>query len=363
MKNILTVVGTRPEAIKLIPLCAAFTKSKLLRNKICLTGQHTSLLDPLFFATNLKIDYQFEPFEGNPSLAQSASHMLLQFNDLLEQEKPDLIIVQGDTSTAFIASLSGFYAQTNVAHVEAGLRTGNLYSPWPEEAHRVLIDKISNYFFTPTEKAKNALIDEGIDEDKIWAVGNTSIDAIRIVKSNLKPKTKTDLSDRSIVVTIHRRENHGEPLINICNAIKNIAIEFPDIKIRFCLHPNPVVNNVVKQILFEIDNIELLLAPDHTKFVQLLDQCIFVITDSGGIQEEATFMGKPLLITRNTTEREEVIKAGTGILVGSNTENIEKHCKMLLEDPPLLSKMSKVHFPYGDGYSSERIVEIVEQIL
>lgn len=361
MKNILTVIGTRPEAIKLIPLALAFTKSKILRNKICITGQHTSLLDSLFFGMNLKIDYQFEPYNKTPSLTQSAAHMLLQFHDLLEQAKPDLMIVQGDTTTAFIASLAGFYAQINVAHVEAGLRTGNLYSPWPEEAHRILIDKISNYFFTPTEKAKKTLMDEGIDEDKIWVVGNTSIDAIRIIKNNLE--ANIDLSERSIVVTIHRRENHGKSLKNICNAIKNIAIEFPDIKIRFCLHPNPSVNSVVKQMLSGIDNIELLPALDHIKFVQLLYQCIFAITDSGGIQEEATFMGKPLLITRNTTEREEVIKAGTGILVGTNTENIVRHCKMLLEDSTLLSKMSKAHFPYGDGYSSERIVKILEQVL
>lgn len=359
MKNILTVIGTRPEGIKLIPLARAFTESESLSNKICLTRQHTSLLDSLFLGTDLKIDYQFKPCKKNSSLSQSAAHMLLQFNDLLKHTKPDLIVVQGDTTTAFVAALAGFYAQVKVAHVEAGLRTGNLCSPWPEEAHRVLIDKISNYFFAPTQQAKDNLIREGVNRNKVWVVGNTSIDAVRLVQES--SSLSADLLSRTIIVTIHRRENHGQALVAICSSLKIIALQFPDIKIIFCLHPNPSVYKTVIQMLSGVDNIELVPPMDHVSFIQLLNKCIFVITDSGGLQEEVTFIGKPVLITRNTTERKEVIKAETGILVGVKSENIIKYCKMLLENPALLSTMSKVHFPYGDGYAAQLIVKILEQ--
>jgi len=361
MKNILTVIGTRPEAIKLIPLAIKLNDSRFLRNKICITRQHISLVDSLFTSNNIKVDYQFRPYKKNASLSESFAYMLLQFNNLLGVTKPDLIIVQGDTTTGLVAALAGFYAKIKVAHVEAGLRSGNLYSPWPEEAHRIIIDKISNYFFVPTEKAKTCLINEGVNDDKIWVVGNTSIDAIKVISENIK--SNFDLSNKSIVVTLHRRENHGEPLINICNALKNIARNFPDVRINFCLHPNPSVHNKVKEILSGISNIKLLAALDHAEFVKLLTQCIFIITDSGGIQEESTFLGKPVLIARNVTERTELIEKGTGILVGTNTENIFKHSRMLLEDPILLSKMSKIRFSYGDGYASERIVKILEKIL
>lgn len=357
MKNILTVIGTRPEAIKLIPLVTELNSSNFFKNKICITKQHTDILD--FF--NIKADYKFKPCKKNSSLSEIAAHMLLQFNNLLDQEKPDLIIVQGDTSTAFIGALAAFYAKIKVAHIEAGLRSGNLYSPWPEEAHRIIVDKISNYFFSPTEKAKNSLIKEGIREDRIWVVGNTAIDAIRVTKENNKSNINTD--NKTIVVTLHRRENQGVHLINICNAIRLISEEFSNVNIKFCMHPNPSVHNKVIEVLYGVDNIELLYALNHVEFIELLNQSLFIITDSGGIQEEATFLGKPVIITRDTTERTELIDAGTGILVEPNTENIVKHCGMLLTDHDLLSKMSKIHFPYGDGYTSERIVKILEQIL
>ena len=357
MINILTVIGTRPEAIKLIPLITELNNSRFLKNKTCITKQHSTLFDSF----NIKADYQFKPCKKNSSLSESAAHMLLQFNNLLDQEKPDLIIVQGDTTTAFVAALAGFYAKVKVAHIEAGLRSGNLYSPWPEEAHRIIVDKISDYFFTPTEKAKNYLINEAVKEEKIWVVGNTAIDAVRIIKTN--NKSNPDIDKKTIVVTLHRRENHGLPLVNICNAIRLIAKDFSDINIKFCMHPNPSVHNKVREVLSGIVNIELLPALDHTEFIELLNESLFVITDSGGIQEESTFLGKPVLITRDTTERIELINAGTGILVGSNTGNIVKHCRMLLKDNDLLSRMSKIHFPYGDGYASDRIVKILEQIL
>lgn len=361
MKNIITVIGTRPEAIKLLPVIEELNNSTKLKNELCITRQHSSLIDSLFNNASIKIDYQFQPCKKNASLAEMAAHLLLQFNNLLIAKKPDLLIVQGDTSTAFIAALAGFYAKVKIAHIEAGLRSGDLTSPWPEEAHRIMIDKISDYFFVPTEKAKNHLIKENVESDKIWIVGNTSIDSIRILEEN--SQSDNDLSKNIIVVTIHRRENHGQALINICHALKLIALEFPNITIKICMHPNPSVSKVIKENLSQIKNIKLSPAINHKEFIKLLDQSMFIITDSGGIQEEATFLGKAVLIIRTTTERDELTDNGTGILVGTKTENIVKYCRLLLKDQELLSEMSKKYFPYGDGQASKRIVKILEQIL
>ena len=359
MKTIMTVIGTRPEAIKLAPVLKAISKSKVFVNKVCVTRQHTNLLDPFITELGIVVDYQFENHKNNGSLHKSAAFMLEQFSIILKEKTPDLIIVQGDTTTAFVAALSAFYLGIPVAHVEAGLRTGNSSSPWPEETHRCLISKLTTYFFAPTEKARNALIKEGIASDKIWVVGNTSIDAIRLVKKPLK--VTSEYKHKVIVVTIHRRENHGEPLIEICNALLAIAKEFFDVKIVFCLHPNPAVYQTVMAILSNVDNIDLILPMDHDSFIQLIDNSSFIITDSGGIQEEAAFLGKPILIIRNTTERPEGIHFGTAILVGTKSSNIIDSCRELIEDNEKLLSMSKVHFSYGDGYAAQRIVTILEQ--
>lgn len=360
MKTVMTVIGTRPEAIKLAPVITAFKDNKYFKNEICITGQHTSLLDSLLLDMNIKVSYQFEPIESNGSLCQSTVHMLSQFSNILEKSRPNLIIVQGDTTTAFVAALASFYLRIPLAHIEAGLRTGNIYSPWPEEVHRCFIDKLSTYFFTPTNQAKINLIKEGVQVDKIWVVGNTSIDAVRLINNKLY-RLETDYKSKFILVTIHRRENHGEVLKEVCNALHNISKRFLDIKIIFCLHPNPSISKAVKKLLSDIDNIDLVSPIDHVLFIKLLKECLFVITDFGGIQEEVTFIGKPVLIIRDTTERLEVIEANTGILVGTKSVNIIKNCNNLLKNPNLLAAMSRVHFPYGDGYAAEKIVNILEQ--
>jgi len=357
--TVLTVIGTRPEAIKLSPILLEISESKCFKNKICVTRQHTDLLDPFLLNLGIMVDYQFENYENNGSLHHSAANILKQFAEIFEKSKPDLVIVQGDTTTAFVSALAAFYSHIKVAHVEAGLRTGNIYSPWPEEAHRCLIDQLSSYFFAPTLKAKNRLISEGIASEKIWVVGNTSIDAVRL-KRNFSKLVK-DSKKRMIVVTVHRRENHGKPLKEICKALRFIAKNFPDIKILFFLHPNPLVCKPVVEMLSGIDNIDLMKPLDHSSFIKLLDDAVFVITDSGGIQEEATFMGKPALVVRNTTEREEGIQKMTARLIGTKSDDIIACCSELLENKKTLKNMSKIHFPYGRGYAAKRIVNILEK--
>jgi UDP-N-acetylglucosamine 2-epimerase (non-hydrolysing) len=358
--TVLTVIGTRPEAIKLSPILMEISKSKHFKNKICVTRQHTDLLDPFLLNLGIRVDYQFENYENKGSLHHSAANILKQFAKIFEKSKPDLVIVQGDTTTAFASALAAFYSHIKVAHVEAGLRTGNIYSPWPEESHRCLIDQLSSYFFAPTLKAKNKLISDGIDSKKIWVVGNTSIDALRL-KRNSSLKLTVDSKKRMIIVTVHRRENHGKPLKEICRALRFIAKNFSDVKILFFLHPNPLVCNPAVEMLSGIDNIDLMEPLDHSSFIKLLDESVFVITDSGGIQEEATFMGKPALVVRNTTEREEGIQKMTARLIGTRSDDIIACCKDLLENKKTLKDMSKIHFPYGKGYAAKRIVNILEK--
>lgn len=361
MKSVLTVIGTRPEAIKLAPVLKAIGKKARFTNKVCITGQHTDLLDPFLLNLGIIVDYRFKHYENEGALHQSAAHILEQFGAILTELKPDLVLVQGDTTTAFVAALAAFYARIPVGHVEAGLRTGHLYSPWPEEMHRCLIDRLATYFFAPTDQARNTLLAEGVSPEKVWVVGNTSIDALRLARKY--SKLTRDPKSRVIVVTIHRRENHGEPLKEICHALRVIVGQFSDVRIVFFLHPNPAVRTPVTDMLSEVINIDLVEPVDHPSFIQLLDTCAFVVTDSGGIQEEVSFIGKPLLVVRDTTERPEGIQAGTARLVGTKSADIIACCQELLENAETLDCMSKVHFPYGDGYAAERIVRILDQEL
>lgn len=358
MKSVLVVIGTRPEAIKLAPILMAMGKSRGFEYKVCITKQHTDLLEPVLLHLGIRANYELRNNGSQGSLHQSAARILKQFEAVLTEAKPNLVLVQGDTTSAFIAALAAFYSYIPVAHVEAGLRTGDLRAPWPEEGHRCLIDQLTNYFFAPTLKARNALLAEGAIPENVWVVGNTSIDAIRIARVPSK-STIDDPKCRFIVVTIHRRENHGEPLKEICRAILRISEQFLDVRIVFLLHPNLAIRQPVIDILSEIKNINLLEPIDHSSFIQVLDKSTFVITDSGGVQEECSFLGKPILITRNTTERQEVVQAGTARLVGTKADHIIACCKELLTNKEMLSSMSKVHFPYGDGYAAERIVDIL----
>lgn len=360
MKSILTVIGTRPEAIKLIPVLAVLSQNILIENKICVTSQHTDLLDPFLSKWGISIDYHFSNDSHQATLHGSAARILEQFDPIFLDSKPDLVVVQGDTTTAFIASLAAYYARVPVAHIEAGLRTGHLYSPWPEEAHRSMIARLATYHFAPTLHAKNSLISEGIGPDKIWVVGNTSIDAVRIARNPFEPQKS---KERMIVVTVHRRENHGEPLTEICYALRELVDEFPTLMIKFLLHPNPAVHQTAEKLLKGIKNIDLLEPLDHTSFIHLLDQSDLIITDSGGIQEEASFLGKPVIVVRDTTERIEGIAEGTSRLVGTKKVAILSSCKELLENPDKLEGMSRIHYPYGDGYAAERIVSILIEML
>jgi UDP-N-acetylglucosamine 2-epimerase (non-hydrolysing) len=358
MKTILTVIGTRPEAIKLAPVLVALSKSKYFISKVCITGQHTDLLNPFLFDLGIIADYQFSNNQNNGSLYQSAASILEKFGTVLSTTRPDLVIVQGDTTTAFAAAIAAFYSRIPLAHIEAGLRTGNLNSPWPEEAHRYFIDRVSSYFFAPTQRAKERLFTEGIPIEKIWVVGNTSIDAIREFS---KPIKSISNRKKTIVVTVHRRENHGARLKEICYALKAIVEQFLDVRIMFILHPNPSIRNSVIEILAEIANIDLIEPLDHPSLVELLAQSDFIITDSGGIQEEAPFIGKPVVIIRDTTERPEGVEAGTARLVGTKADDIIKCCKELLESDELLASMSKIHFPYGNGFAANHVVKILEE--
>lgn len=360
MKIILIIIGTRPEAIKMAPLLAVLYKNKHFNIKVCLTRQHTDLLDPFLKSLPIKADYILENHPLNGCLYKSGSFILEKVGKIIEELKPDLLIVQGDTTSAFAGAMAAFYQRVPIAHVEAGLRTHSLSSPWPEEAHRCIIDKLSTYFFAPTIQARNTLIDEGHNPDKIWVVGNTSIDAARVVLSALPEPIKP--SDSSIVVTIHRRENY-DAIENICSALMHIGRTVSDLKILYILHPNPVFNKAVQEKLKDCTNIILLDSLDHKSFVLLLHKCLFIITDSGGIQEEAPFFGKPVLIARNTTERTEGILAGTAKLIGTESSQIIDACKLLLGDKELLDSMSRVHFPYGDGFAAERIASILNQEL
>jgi len=360
MKTILAAIGTRPEAIKLAPILKALMKIDGFRIKTCITWQHTDLLTPFLHSLGIITDFAFMNTKRG-SLQQSAVSILEQFGDLLTEIKPDLIIVQGDTTTAFHAALAGFYASIPIAHVEAGLRTDDPFSPWPEEAHRNLIDKLSTFFFAPTIQARDVLLSEGISPNRVWVVGNTSIDAI---KDMGKPTHRLGCDEAPyIVVTVHRRENQGANLEEICHALQAIAQQFPKLKIVCVLHANPSIREPLIENLSEVSNITLQEPTDHFSFIDLLDRSLFVLTDSGGVQEEAPYLGKPLLILRDTTERPEGVQAKTARLVGTSSESIIDNCRELLENKDILSSMSKIHFPYGDGQAADRIAAILESEL
>ncbi len=357
MKSILTVIGTRPEAIKLSPVLNAFAKNKSLKSEVCITLQHTDLLEPFVEQLDIRPDYKLPSVEGKSSLHCCTAHILHQLEGVLKEAKPDVVVVQGDTATTFAATLAAFYSHIPVAHIEAGLRTGNLYSPWPEEGHRVAIDQLSTFLFAPTVSARDQLLKEGIPAKKIWVVGNTSIDALMLAQDAIGHVTNVD--EQTVLVTIHRRENHGAPLKEICRAVLALANLFPHVQFLFFLHPNPAVREPITKLLSGVPNVKLQEPVDHFTFIELLKTCLFVITDSGGIQEEASFFGKPLIIPRDTTERSEGIDENTARLVGTKTETIVFHCRDLLENKSSLQAMSKVHYSYGDGHAAERIASLL----
>ena len=361
MKILLFVIGTRPEAIKLSSVIQASRNNPRFRTLICVTNQHTDLLTPFLKQLQIEPDYSFERGNKEATLHETSAQMLLEFQAVFPKSAPDLVIVQGDTTSAFVAALSAHYASIPVAHVEAGLRTGNLFAPWPEESHRRMIDQLSSYCFVPTDKGQEILLNEGIPKDKIWVVGNTAIDALSIYKKDDKKERYP--KKQSIVVTVHRRENHGKPLLDICQALRKISSSFPALEISFFLHPNPAVQKTVKEALNGIHNIKLRAPSDHFSFIEFMMKASFILTDSGGIQEEAPYLGIPVLIARSTTERPEGIAAHTARLVGTCPETIVTHCTELLENTALLKSMSKIHYPYGRGDSGKQIINTLSEAL
>jgi len=365
MKKTLFIFGTRPEAIKMAPVIKEFQKcNNIFDVKICVTAQHREMLDQVLNLFEIKPDFDLNIMRPNQDLYDITSSVLLSLRSVFEKEKPDLIFVQGDTTTAFAASLAAFYQKIPVAHIEAGLRTYNIYCPFPEEINRQLIARIATYHFAPTNRARDNLIKEGIDKNKIYVTGNTVIDALlevveKIKKKDIKIKGYNITDRKYILVTGHRRENFGKSFENICNALKEIALNNPNIDIVYPVHLNPNVQKPVFEILSNIPNVYLIEPLDYESFVYLMYNSYIILTDSGGIQEEAPSLGKPVLVMRDTTERPEAVEVGTVKLVGTNTENIVREVEKIMYNKSEYEKMSNATNPYGDGKASKRIFEII----
>jgi UDP-N-acetylglucosamine 2-epimerase (non-hydrolysing) len=367
MKRLLYVFGTRPEAIKLAPLVL---QSKARPNEfetiVCATGQHKEMLDQVLEFFDIKPDYDLAVMKPGQTLFDVTTGILSKIEEVINKVNPDVIIVQGDTTTAFVGALAGFYKQIKVAHVEAGLRTGNIYSPFPEEANRVLISRISDYHFPPTELSRNALLHEHVPEDKVFKVGNTVTDAIIIAKDKVADDASyktmfkdVDFSKKIILVTAHRRESFGLGMENICKAFKELS-ERDDVEVVFPVHLNPNVREIVNKYLSNIKNVHLYDPFDYPEMVWIMNKAHIVLTDSGGIQEEAPSLGKPVLVLREVTERPEGIDAGTAMLVGTDKELIIQKATELLDNADgLYDKMAKAVNPYGDGHCSEKILDVL----
>ena len=378
VKKVLLVFGTRPEAIKMAPLVKAFENEKAIESKVCVTAQHREMLDQVLELFNIKPDYDLNLMKPGQDLYDITSNVLLGMKDVLSDFKPDIVLVHGDTTTTSSTSLAAFYQQIKVGHVEAGLRTGDIYSPWPEEANRQITGVLSNFHFAPTSTSKNNLLKENKNTKNIIITGNTVIDALFLaldkIKNNkgLESKIKNQILNldynirdgkKIILVTGHRRENHGQGFINICEALKTIALKNPTIDIVYPVHLNPNVQKPVKEILSDISNIYLIEPLQYEQFIYLMDKSYFIITDSGGVQEEAPSLGKPVLVMRDTTERPEALEAGTVKLVGTNSDMIIKEAQKLIDDQEEYEKMSKAHNPYGDGKACEKIVKFIKESL
>lgn len=363
MIKILIVFGTRPEVIKMAPVIKELRKyPDKLSCRICITAQHRQMIDPLLKLFDIKPNYDLNIMQENQSLEHITITVLTRLGEIIKQEKPDYLVVQGDTTTAMAASLAAFYQKIKIAHIEAGLRTWNKVHPYPEEINRKIIDSVSDLCFAHTEQAKRNLLREGIAEENIEVTGNTVIDALLNIAGRNFDSKETVLENipfdekKVILVTAHRRENFGQPLINICKAIKEIASRYPDVYVVYPVHLNPNVQKTVYSILSGIENVLLIEPLDYEYFVQLMKRSYFILTDSGGLQEEAPSLGKPVLVLREVTERPEAVEAGTAQVVGTQSERIIKKTAELLEDKKGYERMSKAINPYGDGKASERIV-------
>jgi UDP-N-acetylglucosamine 2-epimerase (non-hydrolysing) len=378
MKKILIVFGTRPEAIKMAPLVKEFQKhTDIFEIKVCVTAQHREMLDQVLKLFEIKPDFDLNLMKPGQDLYDITTNVLIGMKSVLEDFKADVVLVHGDTTTTSASSLASFYQQIPVGHVEAGLRTGDIYSPWPEEANRLITGVLANYHFAPTQTSKENLLKENKKEESITVTGNTVIDALLLALDKIKSDNNLEqkiiknieshfnaqcsiLNSQFILVTGHRRENHGKGFINICQALKQIAINNPDINIVYPVHLNPNVQKPVYDILSNIPNIHLIQPLQYEEFIYMMYKSYFIITDSGGVQEEAPSLGKPVLVMRDTTERPEAVSAGTVRLVGTNQQNIVEISQKLINDKNEYDKMSKAHNPYGDGIACSRIVDFLK---
>jgi len=370
MKKVMVVFGTRPEAIKMAPLIRLLKLDSDFETTVCVTAQHREMLDQVLDLFSIIPDYDLDLMTDGQDLAKLSAHILIQLTPVYMEVSPDLVLVHGDTTTTLMASLAAFYCGIEVGHVEAGLRTGNLKSPWPEEANRRLVSTLTSLHFAPTDLAKKNLMLEGVEETKIFVTGNTVVDslflAIGEIESNssiriaLEAKFSMLSENRKIVlITGHRRESFGDGFLQICDAIKQLANQFDDVDFVFPVHLNPYVKSLVHSRLGDMDNILLMEPLEYLPFVYLMSRSELILTDSGGIQEEAPSLGKPVLVMRETTERPEAIEAGTVLLTGANKIRIVKSVSTLLTNTDIYSKMSRAHNPYGDGKSSGRIVSVI----
>jgi len=382
MKKILIVFGTRPEAIKMAPLVKAFkAASSAFETKVCVTAQHREMLDQVLELFDIEPEYDLDIMKPGQDLYDVTSNVLLGLRPVLDEFAPDALFVHGDTTTTFSAALAAFYRQIRVAHVEAGLRTGNIYSPWPEEANRQLTTQITTWHFAPTSTSRDNLLRENVPDDRIAVTGNTVIDALLLALEKIR--TDIDLQERIesviaeavannafdpkrskfILVTGHRRENHGQGFIDICTALKTLAQENPGIHIVYPVHLNPNVQKPVYELLGDMPNVHLIEPLQYEEFIYMMDRSYFIITDSGGVQEEAPSLGKPVLVMRDTTERPEAVEAGTVKLVGTDVRKIVGEAQRLLDDQKAYAQMSRAANPYGDGKACEKIVTFMKEHL
>lgn len=385
-KTVMLVFGTRPEAIKMAPLIKEFQKkSDIFNTLVCVTAQHRQLLDQVMDVFHLTADYDLDIMQQGQDLYDITSRVLFSMRDVLRLARPDLVLVHGDTTTSTAAALAAFYQQIPVGHIEAGLRTGNIYSPWPEEMNRQITGRIASYHFAPTETSRENLLKENVHPSNIYVTGNTVIDALHLVVNELKCDKR--LADRErqtligcgydvsrlnegkklVLITGHRRENFGDGFHNICKAIKMLVLRHPNVDFIYPMHLNPNVRNPIHQVfgenLNDYQNLFFIEPLEYLSFVYLMEKSFLVLTDSGGVQEEAPSLGKPVLVMRDTTERPEAVLAGTVKLVGANYQKIVDEVSQLILDDHSYSLMSKANNPYGDGQASKRIVEIIRNIL
>lgn len=364
MIKVMSIFGTRPEAIKMAPLVKELERRKKIESIVCVTAQHREMLDQVLNTFDIKPNYDLNIMKQGQSLADVTTRALVGLEEVIKEVKPDIVLVHGDTTTTFAGALAAFYNQVAIGHVEAGLRTYDKYSPFPEEMNRQCVDRMADMYFAPTEISKNNLLKENIEECKIYITGNTAIDAMSttVDKSYTHPELEwIKPGEKMILLTAHRRENLGEPMRHIFRGIKRIVDEFDDVKVIYPIHMNPRVREVANEVFGDADRVKLIEPLEVFDFHNFQNKSYIILTDSGGIQEEAPSLGKPVLVLRDTTERPEGIAAGTLKLVGTDEEVIYEETKKLLTNKEEYEKMSKASNPYGDGHASERIVDAIEK--